>query len=62
MPDFSVFIEVDDGGRSRTLACSRQMVLFCVERRRSWRLLQSKAGIENVDYLQQQAALATCTK
>ena len=29
---------------------SRQMVVFCVERRRNWRMLQSKIGITNVDY------------
>jgi pyruvate-ferredoxin/flavodoxin oxidoreductase len=37
------------------------MVLFCVERRKAWRLLQSKAGIENRDYKAQRdrhAALA----
>lgn len=29
---------------------SRQMVLFCVERRKARRLLQSRAGIDNRDY------------
>ncbi len=37
---------------------SRQMVLFCVERRKAWRLLQSRAGIENVDYLAQKEVIA----
>ena len=36
---------------------SRQLVLFCVERRKAWRLLQSKAGIENVEYLAQRTLL-----
>ncbi len=28
------------------LSLSRQMTIFCVERRKAWRLLQSHAGIE----------------
>ena len=39
-------------------AISRQLVLFCVERRKSWRLLQSKAGVENLEYRAQRAILA----
>jgi pyruvate-ferredoxin/flavodoxin oxidoreductase len=34
------------------------MVLFCVERRKAWRMLQSKAGIVNREYLAQKAILA----
>ena len=30
---------------------------FCVERRKSWRLLQSKAGIENLEYKAQRLLL-----
>ena len=37
---------------------SRQLVLFCVERRKAWRMLQSKAGITNKDYIAQKALLA----
>jgi len=33
-------------------------VLFCVERRKAWRMLQSKAGIENREYKAQRAVLA----
>jgi hypothetical protein len=33
-------------------------VLFCVERRKAWRMLQSKAGIENKEYKAQRAILA----
>ncbi|PCJ17742.1 MAG: oxidoreductase [Candidatus Cloacimonadota bacterium] len=36
---------------------SRQLVVFCIERRKSWRLLQSKAGIVNQDYLDQKELL-----
>ena len=33
------------------------MVLFAVERRKAWRMLQSKAGVVNKDYLAQKALL-----
>ena len=32
--------------------------MFCVERRKAWRMLQSKAGIVNKEYLAQKAILA----
>jgi pyruvate-ferredoxin/flavodoxin oxidoreductase len=32
--------------------------MFCVERRKSWRMLQSKAGIKNREYEAQKAILA----
>jgi pyruvate-ferredoxin/flavodoxin oxidoreductase len=38
------------------------MVLFAVERRKAWRMLQSKAGIVNKDYLAQKALLAKLDK
>ena len=38
------------------------MVLFAVERRKSWRMLQSKAGIVNKDYLAQRAFVAKLDK
>lgn len=41
----------------RALTLSRQKVLFCVKRRKSWRMLQSKAGIVNLDYKAQRALL-----
>ena len=34
------------------------MVLFAVERRKAWRMLQSKAGVVNKDYQAQKALLA----
>ena len=37
---------------------SRQLVLFCVERRKAWRMLQSKAGVENKEYKAKRAILA----
>ena len=41
---------------------SRQIVLFCVERRKAWRMLQSRAGIANEDYLNQKELLAALVK
>ena len=32
--------------------------MFCVERRKAWRMLQSKAGIVNKEYMAQKALLA----
>ena len=34
------------------------LVLFCVERRKSWRTMQSRAGQENIDYAAQKKLLA----
>jgi pyruvate-ferredoxin/flavodoxin oxidoreductase len=63
VPDFGVSIRAeDDEGGVRTYALSRQLVLLCVERRKAWRLLQSKAGVENVEYRAQRALLARIAK
>ena len=53
VPDFGVYIKTlpAKGDKPILMKISRQLVLFCVERRKAWRLLQSKAGIENVEYL-----------
>jgi pyruvate-ferredoxin/flavodoxin oxidoreductase len=59
VPDFGVYIRVQgSNGDSEYRTLSRQLVLFCVERRKAWRLLQSKAGIENREYKAQRAILA----
>ncbi|MBE9504390.1 MAG: 2-oxoacid:acceptor oxidoreductase family protein [Proteobacteria bacterium] len=51
VPEKGVYIEVEQpDGTSRKHGISRQMVLFCVERRKSWRMMQSLAGISNPDY------------
>ena len=51
IPDFGVYMGIEDNsGRFSYMTLSRQMVLYCVERRKAWRLLQSKAGIVNLDY------------
>ena len=44
--------------RTRYYALSRQLVMFCVERRKAWRMLQSKAGIKNREYEAQKELLA----
>ena len=60
VPDFGVYIEVEDAkGNVKAMEISRQLVLFAVERRKSWRMLQSKAGIENLDYIAQKEALVS---
>jgi pyruvate-ferredoxin/flavodoxin oxidoreductase len=60
VPDFQVYIEVEDReGKVKPMAISRQLVLFSVERRKSWRMLQSKAGVTNLDYLAQKEALTS---
>ena len=59
VPDFGVYIKVPgSNGEVEFRAISRQLVLFCVERRKAWRMLQSKAGIENREYKAQRALLA----
>ncbi len=59
VPDFGVYIKV--AGPNQEIeyrSLSRQLALFCVERRKAWRLLQSKAGIRNKEYLAQRSILA----
>jgi pyruvate-ferredoxin/flavodoxin oxidoreductase len=59
IPDFGVFITVsDDAGKTTYYAISRQLVMFCTERRKAWRMLQSKAGIVNKEYAAQRELLA----
>ncbi|MCB1225508.1 MAG: hypothetical protein KDK99_06835, partial [Verrucomicrobiales bacterium] len=62
VPDFGVFIKAEVNGKLKHFAVSRQMVLFAVERRKAWRMLQSKAGQENLDYKAQRALLAKVDK
>jgi pyruvate-ferredoxin/flavodoxin oxidoreductase len=59
VPDFGVYIKVQgSNGNVEYRSLSRQLVLFCVERRKAWRMLQSKAGIENREYKAQRSILA----
>jgi pyruvate-ferredoxin/flavodoxin oxidoreductase len=57
VPNFGVYIQAEHNGKIRYYSVSRQMVLFAVERRKSWRMLQSRAGISNKDYAAQKAIL-----
>jgi pyruvate-ferredoxin/flavodoxin oxidoreductase len=58
IPDFGVYIRVQGANNDvEYRAISRQLVMFCVERRKAWRMLQSKAGIENREYKAQRAVL-----
>jgi pyruvate-ferredoxin/flavodoxin oxidoreductase len=58
IPDFGVYIKVQGPKDIEYRSLSRQLVLFCVERRKAWRMLQSKAGIENKEYKSQRSILA----
>ena len=58
IPDFGVYIQFEENGKTEYRALSRQLVMFCVERRKAWRMLQSKAGIVNREYIAQKAILA----
>ncbi len=58
IPDFGVYIQFEENGKTEYRALSRQLVMFCVERRKAWRMLQSKAGIVNREYIAQKALLA----
>jgi pyruvate-ferredoxin/flavodoxin oxidoreductase len=57
IPDFGVYISFDQDGKTVYYALSRQLVMFCVERRKAWRMLQSKAGVVNREYQAQKAIL-----
>ena len=62
VPNFGCFIKAEINGKFKSYAVSRQMVLFAVERRKAWRMLQSKAGVVNKDYPAQKALLAKLDK
>ena len=62
VPNFGCYIKAEISGKFKYFAVSRQMVLFAVERRKAWRMLQSKAGIVNKDYLAQKNILAKLDK
>ncbi len=63
IPDFVVHIKVQGAnGDVEHRSISRQLVLFCMERRKAWRMLQSKAGVENKDYKAQRSVLPMWTR
>jgi len=58
VPEFGAYILFEDNANKLSyVTLSRQMVLFVIERRKAWRLLQSKAGVENKDYEAQKVLL-----
>jgi pyruvate-ferredoxin/flavodoxin oxidoreductase len=62
VPNFGCYIKSEQAGKFKFYAVSRQMVLFAVERRKAWRMLQSKAGVVNKDYLAQKSLLVKLDK
>ena len=62
VPNFGCYIKAEINGKFKYFAVSRQLVLFGVERRKAWRMLQSKAGVVNKDYLAQKSLLAKADK
>ena len=63
IPNFSVYtIDYKEDGSAKYHMLSTQMVIFCVERRKAWRMLQSRAGIINKDYIAQKELLAKIDK
>ena len=59
IPTFGVYtLDHKADGKSQYHLLSRQMVLFCVERGKAWRILQSRAGVENKDYQAQKELIA----
>ena len=57
IPDWKVYFETEIKGIRKYFKISRQMVLFHIERRKSWRMLQSRAGVINEDYSAQKHLL-----
>lgn len=54
VPVRGIYVDiVDSNGKRKTMGVSRQLALFSVERRKNWRIMQAKAGIENKDHLAQ---------
>ena len=61
-PNFGCYIKAEVDKKLKYYAVSRQMVLFGVERRKAWRMLQSKAGVVSKDYLAQKTLLSKIDK
>ena len=63
IPEFGIYtIDYDVNGNEIYRVLSRQMVAFAVERRKAWRILQSRVGVENKDYIAQRELLARMDK
>lgn len=58
IPDFKIYmVNYTDDGTPEYYLVSKQLVIFCVERRKAWRSLQSMSGIANKDYEEQKTLL-----
>lgn len=58
IPNKGIYADiVDPTGKVKRMGVSKHLVLFTVERRKAWRMLQSKAGLTNVDYAAQKELL-----
>jgi pyruvate-ferredoxin/flavodoxin oxidoreductase len=54
VPKMGIYVDIiDESGKRKVMGVSRQLVLFTVERRKNWRLLQGRAGLENKDHVAQ---------
>jgi pyruvate-ferredoxin/flavodoxin oxidoreductase len=62
VPNFGCYIKAEINGKMKYFSVSRQMVLFAVERRKAWRMLQSKAGVANKDYVAQKNLITKVDK
>lgn len=63
IPPFHVYSYYEHpDGSLKPFLMSRQLVLFCVERRKNWRIMQSRADIVNHDYEAQKRVLAKFDK
>ena len=62
VPDWGVYFKAEINGKFKYYTVSRQMVLFHVERRKAWRMMQSRAGIASEDYAAQKALLGKLEK
>jgi len=63
IPPYQVYSTYEAGdGTLKPFLMSRQMVFFCIERRKNWRIMQSRAGVKNLDYEAQKSFLAKFKK
>ena len=62
VPDRGEYFKAEINGKFKYYTVSRQMGLFHVERRKAWRMMQSRAGIASEDYAAQKALLAKLEK
>jgi len=63
VPDYKVYFNAEQAdGSLKPMVMSRLLVLWCIERRKNWRKLQSRAGVINEDYVLQRTLLEKYAK